>query len=482
MTPVVARKSTPAPVPLITTPVTKRTASPVVAKKSSPIVAKKSTPVVARKSLPPPRVDSPITPATTPTGKKKKERKSVGKASSIETPTSRKPGVGTPGKRGRKRKSEALAPSGEAASGAGNDSGVDSGKGSGEDDNGSTSSPQTSPKQQKRTPKSTKLKSPTKRKITSAAGKSPVTKKPSKPASSIEVAPQGTEVNGKREAELDEAEEEEDDFDGPDEEENGVPRLGSLVWGRMKGFPFWPCFVTKCPATGKFSREGVTPGKSAKATTNFHVQFFNWNNETGWVGKVLPWCTMQAFEEQAKEATKKLPAKSSEYKGWHPVGARMQQKWRLAYEEAEKTSGLSRKSRHNLLNPTPLKTHKKISTPSRVKSIASQIGQKRKKAETDENEATKEANGESKLTEASAVPTVAPPVAKKARLDRAGPLCSKSAAQKLAQQRKSDIVASIRRREEEENMKVPPGWEAVWKDGSAETGMCNSEPGYFSKL
>ena len=73
--------------------------------------------------------------------------------------------------------------------------------------------------------------------------------------------------------------------------------------------------------------------------------------------------------EQAKEATKKLPAKSSEYKGWHPAGARMQQKWRLAYEEAEKTSGLSRKSRHNLLNPTPLKTHKKISTPSRVKSI-----------------------------------------------------------------------------------------------------------------
>ena len=72
--------------------------------------------------------------------------------------------------------------------------------------------------------------------------------------------------------------------------------------------------------------------------------------------------------------------------------------------------------------------------------------------------------------------TMAPPVAKKARLDRAGPLCSKSAAQKLAQQRKSDIVASIRRREEEENMKVPPGWEAVWRDGSAETGTCNSEP------
>ena len=51
-------------------------------------------------------------------------------------------------------------------------------------------------------------------------------------ASSIEVAPRETEVNGKREEELDEVEEEEDDFAGPDEEENGVPRLGSLVWGR----------------------------------------------------------------------------------------------------------------------------------------------------------------------------------------------------------------------------------------------------------
>ena len=76
--------------------------------------------------------------------------------------------------------------------------------------------------------------------------------------------------------------------------------------------------------------------------------------------------------------------------------------------------------------------------------------------------------------------TVAPPVAKKARLDRAGPLCSKSAAQKLAQQRKSDIVASIRRREEEENMKVPPGWEAAWKDGNAGTGSFETRTrGYF---
>ena len=49
---------------------------------------------------------------------------------------------------------------------------------------------------------------------------------------------------------------------------------------------------------------------------------------------------------------------------------------------------------------------------------------------------------------------------KQRAVTRPGPLSSKSAAQRLAQQRKFDVVKATRRLEEEERMKLPPGWEA----------------------
>ena len=55
-----------------------------------------------------------------------------------------------------------------------------------------------------------------------------------------------------------------------------VPKLGSLVWGRLPGFPYWPCFVTKCPDTGEYRRM-----YDANKRCDYHVQFFNWNNESG---------------------------------------------------------------------------------------------------------------------------------------------------------------------------------------------------------
>ena len=131
---------------------------------------------------------------------------------------------------------------------------------------------------------------------------------------------------------------------------------------------------------------------------------------------------LQSFQEQAKKATHKLPAKSSEYKGWHPTG-RMLQKWKGAFEEADKTKELSRKARYLLLAPAAYNK-----PPAR--SPAKHAGKKRKLTDEPIDEPSKDS--------CETLP-VLPPAAKKARTSP-GPLSSKSAAQKLVQQRKFDIV------------------------------------------
>ena len=79
--------------------------------------------------------------------------------------------------------------------------------------------------------------------------------------------------------------------DNPD-----FPLVGDLVWGRMPGFPFWPSFITRNPEN-QFKRE-----KNGKAYS-FHVQFFGWNDESGWASSVLPFNGIDAFKAIAGEIT-----------------------------------------------------------------------------------------------------------------------------------------------------------------------------------
>ncbi len=127
----------------------------------------------------------------------------------------------------------------------------------------------------------------------------------------------------------------EHEFDDDDQDE---PRLGSLVWGLMSSFPYWPCVVTRSP-TGEYKRRAGKSGSSQLV----HVQFFNWNNERGWVHKTLPWCSMEEFHKRAKTISKR----SQEWKRWHPQGKHMVKKWTEAYEEAAITASVSRKDRYH---------------------------------------------------------------------------------------------------------------------------------------
>ena len=86
--------------------------------------------------------------------------------------------------------------------------------------------------------------------------------------------------------------------------EEEFPRVGDLVWGRMAGFPFWPCFVTRSPQ-GQYCRD------AGKGRMSYHVQFFNWNDESGWVNSALEFDGLESF--------KKIAAKKKSDKSYHPA-------------------------------------------------------------------------------------------------------------------------------------------------------------------
>ena len=70
------------------------------------------------------------------------------------------------------------------------------------------------------------------------------------------------------------------------------PKEGDLAWGRMPSFPYWPCFVTKCP-TGEYKRKGH------KGKVVYHVQFFDWNSQSGWVTSILQFGGLDQFRKIA---------------------------------------------------------------------------------------------------------------------------------------------------------------------------------------
>ena len=67
------------------------------------------------------------------------------------------------------------------------------------------------------------------------------------------------------------------------------PLVGDLVWGRMPGFPFWPGFITRNP-------ENIYTREKNGKVNSYHVQFFGWNDESGWASTVLPFNGLEAFK------------------------------------------------------------------------------------------------------------------------------------------------------------------------------------------
>jgi len=108
--------------------------------------------------------------------------------------------------------------------------------------------------------------------------------------------------------------------------------IGDLVWARMKGFPFWPSFITTSPL-GDYRQD------NACGKISYHVQFFNWNNESGWVCDIIPFQGLGPYRNIIA-ATKK-----SNRIHYQPQKGEMSKKWRKAVCDAEKTMGMTRSER-----------------------------------------------------------------------------------------------------------------------------------------
>ena len=135
-----------------------------------------------------------------------------------------------------------------------------------------------------------------------------------------------------------------DEFGESDDETSGGKGakrflLGSLVWGRMPGFPYWPCFITKSPS-------GVWK-KAIGRRHEYHAQFFNWNNESGWISNAMPWCSVEDYHKEAKFACPKGP-NTPNGRNWYPP-SRLAARWKGAVFEAQKTVKMSRRIRYSTL-------------------------------------------------------------------------------------------------------------------------------------
>ena len=106
--------------------------------------------------------------------------------------------------------------------------------------------------------------------------------------------------------------------------------VGDLVWGRMAGFPFWASPVTRSPQ-GQYCRD------AGKGKVSYHVQFFNWNDESEWVQSVIEFDSLEPF--------KKLAAKKKSDKSYNPAKGAMHSRWEKAAREVEETMGLTRPER-----------------------------------------------------------------------------------------------------------------------------------------
>jgi len=115
-----------------------------------------------------------------------------------------------------------------------------------------------------------------------------------------------------------------------DKKENDFPMIGDLVWGRMPGFPWWPSFVTRNP-------ENIYKKPVAKGKLQYHVQFFGWNDESGWVTSVMSFEGIEVFNA--------MKAKKKSDKSFNPGRGAQLKKWEKAVSEAEDCQGMTRQER-----------------------------------------------------------------------------------------------------------------------------------------
>ncbi|KAL0860813.1 hypothetical protein ABMA27_009357 [Loxostege sticticalis] len=144
-------------------------------------------------------------------------------------------------------------------------------------------------------------------------------------------------------------------------------QVGDLAWARMGTYPFWPCIVTREPASGMFVKKKLF-GRIERDI--IHVTFFGDNGRRGWIvdtmlRKFLGQLEFEATRENFSPSAKKRDPRL--YAAFFVSEKKMPQ-WNISVEEAETLLREPKRLRIDILYDMLAKTRSTKSTPKQHKS------------------------------------------------------------------------------------------------------------------
>ncbi|XP_046382551.1 histone-lysine N-methyltransferase NSD2 [Ischnura elegans] len=114
--------------------------------------------------------------------------------------------------------------------------------------------------------------------------------------------------------------------------------VGDLVWGHIKGHPFWPCIIIHEPEQGLFVKT-TSLGMGRVGRRTYHVRFFGDNARRSWL------FSKHILRFTGHKDYMKLIEEHADRKKDFEVATRNLLKWKSAIEEAEELLDLGRAER-----------------------------------------------------------------------------------------------------------------------------------------
>ncbi|XP_075986422.1 uncharacterized protein LOC142983442 [Anticarsia gemmatalis] len=111
-------------------------------------------------------------------------------------------------------------------------------------------------------------------------------------------------------------------------------QVGDLAWARMGTYPFWPCIVTRDPASGVFVKKKLF-GRIERDV--IHVTFFGDNGRRGWIvdSMLRKYLGQLEFESTRDNFTPEDKKKDPRLYAAFFISEKKQQLWNTSVEEAE---------------------------------------------------------------------------------------------------------------------------------------------------
>ncbi|XP_077202037.1 histone-lysine N-methyltransferase NSD2 isoform X2 [Paroedura picta] len=115
--------------------------------------------------------------------------------------------------------------------------------------------------------------------------------------------------------------------------------VGTLVWSKVSGYPWWPCMVTTDPLLHNFTK--INGQK--KSFRQYHVQFFGDAPERAWVFEksLVAFKGEEQYEQLCQESAKHTLTKAEKIKMLKPVSGKLRPQWEMGIKQAKDALSLT---------------------------------------------------------------------------------------------------------------------------------------------